>query len=348
MQRRISIILAVIIILLTGSITAFAQPLDAQTLSVRLSNYPSECAFIDLLVELDETSGYYTQANTENMQAQHFDTTELAKYSEEGFLSYTCHFKGAYKDISIKDGYVLVAEHEQTSKIMAEKLSVKIAVLDKNGHILKVSDSITICDKRRFLVDLSDLKYDYLNDKVDANIYFEPDYSGLVTVFIILISVVTVLIVFLFVHSISKSLKSSRNSQKDDVQVNEETTGGYFKTIFSLTFLFFIFALIYGFAFTDLVYYNHLHPSVENYIILFCVQMLPLVLMVVTAVKIKDFTKFVIPDFVFGFILAQFAGKNTLLLLDIFIFIVVQVVSVFLAVVVSHFTRKRKRGVSHE
>ncbi len=343
MKKSVCLILAALVCLLTNSFTAFAMPQEAQTIPVKIKNFPYECEYIDLLIDIDEEHEYYTKANTENMQAQPFDTTELAEYNKDGFVSYTCHFKGAKSDLRIKGGWVCVVKNDLAPKIINLKLSVMVAVLNRNGHILKVSDAVTISDDKCFMYDGSCIEYDYTSGKASANVYVDPDYSGLFKAFLVIISVVFIMVFYLAAHSFASSLKKPKDNQVSNAR-DDETPGGYLKAVAVFTVLFIIAALIQGFAFSKLYYHHYLHPSTLTAIPLCIAQLLPLILAVVTAVRAKDLLKFVVPDFAFGFVSAQFAGKNTLILLMIFIFVVVQVLSMSIAVFVESVLRKRKRS----
>ena len=339
MKKPICILLAVTICAAFCSVPAFAMPQAAQTIPVKIKNFPNECEYIDLLIDIDEEHEYYTMANTVNMQAQPFDTAELAEYNKDGFVSYTCHFKDARSDLRIKGGRVYVIKKEQSPLIISLKFSVMVAVLDRNGHILKVSDAVTISDDKCFLYDGSYINYDYSSNGVSADVYVNPDYSGLFKAVLVIISVVFVMIVFLAAQSFASSLR------KPDSQLfgeeNEETAGDFFKAMGILTVLFIIVALIQGFAFTKLDFY--LHPSAVDSVLLCCAQLLPPIIAVVTAVRFKDFFKFIIPDVAFSVVSVQFG--NIIIIISVFIFIVVQVFSMFIAVLISNHRKKGKARV---
>lgn len=337
MKKSVCILLAAIICIAFCSAPAFAMPQEAQTIPVKISNFTNECEYIDLLIDIDEDNEYYTKENTENMRAQPFDTTELAAFDKDGFVSYTCHFKDARSDLRIKGGRVYVVKKDKAPLIISLKFSVMVAVLDRNGHILKVSDAVTISDDKCFLYDGSCVEYDYASGKVSADVYVDPDYSGLFKAFLLILSVVFILIVFLVVHSFISGLRKA-----DDAQSSEETPKGFFKATVILTLLYIITAMLQGVALSKL----YMPKNTMESVLLCCAELLPLIIAVVTAVRFKDFFKFIIPDVAFGVVSFQYG--DIIMIILVFLFIVVQVFSMFLAVLISNHNQKKKRRKMRE
>ena len=316
------------------------MPQEAQILTIELKSFPKECEYADLLIDIDDSSELYTAQNAENMRAQTFDTSELADYCEDGFVSYTCHYKYAQKDISIVGGKVFIAEHEATRELMGIHFKAKVALIDKDGHILRVSDAATINGDDCFLYNNHSIEYDYELDFIFAPLFFQPDYSGLLTAFLIIISIVFVMIVFLAVHSFISGLRKADDAQSSEEC--EETPKSFFKATVILTLLYIITAMLQGVALSKL----YMPKNTMESVLLCCAELLPLIIAVVTAVRFKDFFKFIIPDVAFGVVSFQYG--DIIMIILVFLFIVVQVFSMFLAVLISNHNQKKKRRKMRE
>lgn len=333
MKKTVTFILTALLYVYMCTFTASAMPNpDLESIDLVISNIPDECAYIDILVNISESDSYYTDYNSANMKACDFDTTELKEYESGGFVSFSCHCKDAQTDMHIKEKMTMT-NHEITKQLRADRKRVQIAVLDKNGHILQTSMPVLLDEEDAFLY--GNIKYDVDGNTVDPDIYESPDYNGLYMAFIVIISAVFVMIVYLAAHSfVSSARKTDTNQLREKC---EETPKGFFKATAILTVLYIITALIQGVAMSNL----YMTKNTTESVLLCCAQLLPLIIAVVTAVRFKDFFKFIIPDVAFGVVSFQYG--DVIMIFLVFIFIVVQVFSMFLSVLICSHSQKKKR-----
>lgn len=216
-MKKLFMIMALIIIF-ACPIEAYAHS-NAQKVEVDTYNFTNDACYIDLLIKMDSDDEYYTEFNNDNMDRFDFDKTKLSEYRDaDGYISFSCHYKGIYSDPIIKKktvGETTISENCFTldkyleidlnvmKALYDKKRSFKIAILDKDGSIIQASDSFEVYngDKDKGYI-ASDVKYDVSNNKFEyywSNNY--PTDSGIkinnkpLTIGIVLF--LSVLVVFL-------------------------------------------------------------------------------------------------------------------------------------------------------
>lgn len=149
---------------------------DADTITLDISNIPEDAAYIDVLIDF-ENGENYTELNKENLKQYDFDADELAQYNEGGFVSYSCHFRGIKTDMKIKEGKTVFVDEKTERQFYFDHNSLKIAVLDKSGHIMQVSDTVEIKKNESHFggtTDIylaGDIKYDVGKNKVEPDMF---------------------------------------------------------------------------------------------------------------------------------------------------------------------------------
>lgn len=216
-MKKIFMIIALIIIFVCP-IEAYAHS-NAQKIEVDTYHFTDDACYIDLLIKMDSDDEYYTEFNNDNMDRFDFDKTKLSEYRDaDGYISFSCHYKDVYSDpiISKKTvGETVISENCFTlDKHLEIDLNVmkalydknrafKIAILDKNGNIMQISDTFEVHndDKDKGYIS-GDVRYDVSNNKFEyywSNNY--PTDSGItisnkpLTIGIVLF--LSVLVVFL-------------------------------------------------------------------------------------------------------------------------------------------------------
>lgn len=126
-----------------------------EDLAVESTGLPKEAVYMDMLISMDENDEAYTPFNEENMKQYSFDTTAIAEYNSEGFVSMSCHYKDNLTDMEIhlnargdyhnsfilerlSDGS-LGAPGSLVNRLLDEKRQFRIALLDENGSIIQLS-----------------------------------------------------------------------------------------------------------------------------------------------------------------------------------------------------------------
>ena len=186
-MKRISIIICCFMLLPFQMLTAYARNI-LQNLVVISSELPNEAVYIDMLIYMDEKDEAYTPYNEENMKQYSFDTNTIANYSNEGFISMSCHYKDNFTKMKIqantKGKYVnsftlrrisdgdLVQNSTLVYKLLNEKRQFRIALLDKNGSIIQLSEPFDSNGKKGELINY--IEYDAGNNIISL----DYEYSG--------------------------------------------------------------------------------------------------------------------------------------------------------------------------
>ena len=170
----ILIIIMLLFALPVQSVSAAME--DADTITLDISNIPDNAAYIDVLIDF-ENGKNYTKLNEDNLNRYDFDADELAQYNEGGFVSYSCHFKGIKTDMKIKEGKTVFVDEKTERQFYFDHNSLKIAVLDKSGHIMQVSDTVEINKNESHFGGTTniylagDIKYDVGENKVEPDMF---------------------------------------------------------------------------------------------------------------------------------------------------------------------------------
>ncbi len=174
-SARVLVIMLMLLFMMPVQSVSAARK-DADTITLDISNIPEDAAYIDVLIDF-ENGENYTKLNEDNLKQYDFDADELAQYNEGGFVSYSCHFRGIKTDMKIKAGKTVFVDEKTERQFYFDYNSLKIAVLDKNGHILQVSDTVEINKHERHFGGTTsiylagDIKYDVGENKVDPDMF---------------------------------------------------------------------------------------------------------------------------------------------------------------------------------
>ena len=192
MKRFPIIILAIMLCLALMPVKPLAASAQAmqQNLIVEPVNITDEAEYIELLIKMDENDTHYAPCNEENMKQYSFDKTALAKYSTDGFVSFSYHYRDLDTELFTamridrerldKNGWTSCCftcvkdENGELSgnlKAMAELKNsdrvMKVAVLDKSGNIIQVSEQFEVSGKKGD-IDAS-VKYDVGGNVVEVS-----------------------------------------------------------------------------------------------------------------------------------------------------------------------------------
>ncbi len=188
-MKRIYFVI-ILIIFFAYPIEAYAHS-NAQKIEIDTYNFTEEACYIDLLIKMKNDDEYYDEFNNDNMDCYDFDKTQLAEYrDEDGYISFSCHYKGIYSNLLINKKTVkdtLISENCFTldkyleidlnvmNTLYDQKREFKIAILDRNGSIIQVSDSFEVHndDNDKGYI-AGDVKYDISNNKLEH--YWSNNY----------------------------------------------------------------------------------------------------------------------------------------------------------------------------
>ena len=214
-MKKLFLIIAMLFVLPVQSVFAAMKPADTITLDI--SNIPDDAVYIDVLFDFKDGENY-TELDKDYVKRCGFDTAELAGYDEDGFVSFSCHYRGGNKaDMHIKEGKTVFVGEEEFRRFKLNDNSLKLAVLDKDGHILQVSDPVKTDDPEKSIYLVGDIKYNVAEDRIQPDL-FDNNYGGTTVnepIYYCVIAVLGGLILLLIVLRIRNSMKPAEKENKE-------------------------------------------------------------------------------------------------------------------------------------
>ena len=214
------IVILMIISLITFPMGVSANaPEPAAHLTIVFSNLPDEAVYADLLIKIDENDPNYIdhRSNTPVDGIQNIEG--LACHSENGYRSFTLHYKNAVSNIKIEhyyddlyrvdfcNGPEYQAYLTQYEDLRENYNDIKIALLDKDFNIIVVSEATRIPKENRAILFSRMIDYDVSNDSFHVDTMISP-YFILFSISIMLVSIGTELIIALLFGFKGKRLSS--------------------------------------------------------------------------------------------------------------------------------------------
>ena len=214
-MKKLLIVLVLLFIIPVQNVYAARQ--DAQNIILDISNIPDNASYIDILTNIEDEK--YTDFDKEYMRAYSFDAKELSQYDKNGLVSYSCHYKdkGVKADISIKEGKITFTDHKTTVGFFKNHNELKIAVLNKNGQIIQVSDTIKINDNDHKIYLAGDIKYNVGENEIDPDMFdnrFLKVTSDNWPVFIAVDVTLAGLVITLIVLVVKRHIQSGKQADK--------------------------------------------------------------------------------------------------------------------------------------
>ena len=144
-MRRFALSFALVMILfsaLTFSVSA-NSPAPPGYFYYQVINAGETVKFADILIKINPGSNTYTDFNASNNISGMFNAeTPIVAYQEDGYRSLSFHYSEVYSNLDPESGLAQLANSGQSiDKITT---SIKIALLDEDGNILKVSNAVDV------------------------------------------------------------------------------------------------------------------------------------------------------------------------------------------------------------
>ncbi len=150
---------------------------------IYVSSDDANVKYVDVLIKMEKDNQYYSALNSASVSAHGFDSSaEIVAYEKDGYESVTFHCKNLHSEPSIYQPDLGFANYSKmilldssNTPISAVSDSIKVALIDKKGKILKVSDPVSVIptDKNKFP---RSVHYDAA--KTTPTIEFDPFYHG--------------------------------------------------------------------------------------------------------------------------------------------------------------------------
>jgi len=178
LKKKIVFMIVIMVICNIFSLRVYANgPVPPRHIECKILNIPDNIAFVDLLINISEQSNDYISYNETN--GQRFligEQSQIVSYNTDSFQSFTFHFAESASDIIIDEsagGIKFGYQNDQFQKLLDEYPIVKIVLLDSDGKIVKISDSVNINPKKTGFF-MGRITYDAANNIVDAPYYNSP------------------------------------------------------------------------------------------------------------------------------------------------------------------------------
>jgi len=145
-------------------------PPPPHAVDCEIINMPEHTTHIDLLIQINENDEEYVDFNTNNGKILGVsEQSAIVMYNQDGFASFTFHFA----DASYK-GFRFAGSDDQYEILREKYHIIKVALIDKDGNILQISDSVDINPPDRTGFFMGRITYDAAANTIDAPYYDSP------------------------------------------------------------------------------------------------------------------------------------------------------------------------------
>ena len=211
MVKKLLIVLVLIFIIPVQSV--YAAMRKAQSITLDISNISKDAAYIDVLIDF-ENGENFIKFNQHHMKSYSFDPDELSKYNQDGFVSISCHYNGIKTDMHIKEGKTTFIS-QNTHRLFLNRNKIKIAVLDKSGHIIQLSDTVKLNENDIYLV--GDIKYNVGENMIEPDMFDNStnDFSVFLTYlpYIWVVPASIVILIVVIIYKKGGKMQSNNNNE---------------------------------------------------------------------------------------------------------------------------------------
>lgn len=154
MQKTKTLFLFLVIVIFSSFIAPFTvayadSPPPPNYFYSYVTNADSNVKYTDILIKISKSSKRYTDLNTSNANSYGFNSsTPIVAYNKDGYMSISFHCKNVYSEKSNQqddsDMSKLIELNNGYKPINTITDSIKIALLDKKGNILMISDAVSV------------------------------------------------------------------------------------------------------------------------------------------------------------------------------------------------------------
>lgn len=140
-MKRLYFVLFLILMLCIPSLSVSANaPAPPSYFYCQVENASIESVYMDILIELDTQSAEYTAFNSKNTRGGITAQSQIATYSEDGYMSLSFHYIDVTSHLGIDSPYFTMRTYSQSIDKVSK--TIKAVLLDKDGNILKISEAI--------------------------------------------------------------------------------------------------------------------------------------------------------------------------------------------------------------
>lgn len=200
-RRCITAFLCVIMLFAILLPVSANAPAPSPWFTIELANLPEGTVYVDMLIPLSDADPQYMSLVDKNLPEGFDGQASILNYYEDGFCSYTFHYCDAVSVISPQpeedycEPYVLFFTDHSLQNIryahmedIQQRKYIRLAMLDAEGNILKVSQTLSL-DSNEFLsVTLGSYFYNAATDTLEVDAY----QSGIGVILYLFVSVLGV------------------------------------------------------------------------------------------------------------------------------------------------------------
>lgn len=206
----LSIVLLFVVSFSLPVVASANSPAPAYHLTAILSNLPDNAVYADLLIKIEEKDPLFVDFQPNAFVQAASEAKELVAYSEEGFRSFTFHYKDAKSNIQITEYYNYSNDDlyyvdfctdleyrdylTQYENLRKHYRDVRIALLDKDFNIIAVSKPAQLPKQSNAFRFDGRIYYNFFTNAINCDTSLDVLYvifGGIYSVLIMLMSVGT-------------------------------------------------------------------------------------------------------------------------------------------------------------
>ena len=212
-KKSFSVIILLLIFAFSLPTAVFANaPAPADHLTVALANIPDNAVYADLLIKISKDDSNFIDFQPNAYADSILESSEIVTYSQDGYYSFTFHYKDSKSNIKIDHYYDDLDYVEfcnglkyndyltQYENLLNNYNDVKVALLDKDFNIITVSQAAKLPEVNNLYNFYGEINYDFTDNKIDVDIsknYYFIVFGGIFSIGIMLMSIGTEILVSL-------------------------------------------------------------------------------------------------------------------------------------------------------
>lgn len=185
--------IASILILLSLANISTVRPFAPSVIQIDIKNYSPEIKYVDILVPKNHPKIHMGSPNPAVYQKYPgLGNSILAGVDSDGYVSYSLYYQEANFTSPWESGNQYEYYASFAGAQTRELSSMKIVTLDKSGHVLKITEKISVAANIFEQIDTPGVFYDYANNTVETR--FIHDDIGYVAFKILFIGILVFLL----------------------------------------------------------------------------------------------------------------------------------------------------------
>lgn len=177
MRKALTVFLVLLLIIMIAVPVSANGPVPAPYYRISLTNLPEGTAYVDMLIFLPESSPLYTDLEAKNLPDNFSEDAQIITFSQDDYRSYTFHCRDAVSSIAVqRDNYVTFFGDDwddEHNRYVSESGAIRLAMLDENGEILRVSGVLKLNPGNMFLISRNNCLYDGKMDHLEVGGMFD-------------------------------------------------------------------------------------------------------------------------------------------------------------------------------